>query len=71
MHVEMAATWLGAVRVALLPKFDRNRHEVAVMHSALGGDVLGDLMKVTQRAPQHRKFHAAVMVQVHMQRCDG
>ena len=46
----------------------RHHHHAAVAHAALGDDVLGEVLHGAGLALEHCHFHAAVMVEVNMER---
>ncbi len=47
----------------------RQIHDMTVTHAALGDDVIGKFLHVETAAFEHGDFHAAVVIEVHVQRC--
>jgi hypothetical protein len=46
----------------------RQVDDVAVAHAALGDDAVGEVLHVGAAAFEHRDFHAAIVVEMHVQR---
>ena len=60
---------LGAARAgAARQRLGRHQHDAAVAHAALGDHVLGEVLHGAGLALEHGHLHAAVMVEVDMQR---
>ena len=65
--VPMLVTMARAAAVGMRA-VGRQIDHVAVAHAALGNDVVGELLHVGAEALEHRDFHAAFVVEVHVQR---
>ena len=68
VNMEMTPGRVGAVTVSLIFELDRNRDKASVAHAAFGGDVPSKTLNVARRTPQHRHFHAAVVIEMDMHR---
>lgn len=70
MHVEMASARFGTMGVFLIFEFNGNGDEASVTYATLGDDMLGEIADIVHRAPQHRDLHAAIVIEVDVQRSD-
>ena len=55
-------------RLRLLLRRGRDHHHAAVAHAALGDDVIGEMLDLAAGALQRRHLHAAVVVEMDVQR---
>jgi hypothetical protein len=66
----MAPAGLGAMGVFLLLEFDGDRDEPPVTDPALGEEVPRKVAHIAHRALQQGNLETAVMVQMHVHRCN-
>jgi hypothetical protein len=64
----MAPPRLSAMWMLLIFEFDGNGNKASVTHTALGDDMLSEVSDIAHRAPEHRDFHAAVVIKVDVHR---
>lgn len=69
MRVGMAVAVIMTMTMAVIVDVvGRQIDDMAVTHATLGDDVVGEVLHVGAAAFEHRDFHAAVVVEMHVQR---
>ena len=56
-----------ALRTVLAQAVGRQEHDMAMAHAAFGDDVVGKFLHVGATAFEHGNFHAAVVIEMHVQ----
>ena len=69
MRMGMAPGWFLAMTMDFVTQIDRNDHRPAIANTAFGDDLVGTPLNRRRTALQHRPLHAAVMVEMPVQRC--
>jgi len=68
MRVRVAMRRLLAVAMNLTRQFDRNHDDTAVPHATLGNYLVGAFLNVGRAPLENRDLHAAVVVEMDVQR---